>query len=166
MFRTTRGAYAIATLALFIALGGVSYAVVKLERNSVGSKQIKNRAVKAKDLATNSVTGAKVKDGSLVPADFGESLATNVTRRDETTLVIPADGFGSASTPCDPGERAVGGGHLWISGNAPDVLVVDSYPVADDSGVPTGWETSVFNQDVNDNDAGDLEVRPYVVCAT
>ncbi len=32
-------------LALFVALGGASYAAIKLPSNSVGSKQIKNRAI-------------------------------------------------------------------------------------------------------------------------
>ena len=49
-----------ATLAVFIALGGSSYAALKLPRNSVGAKQIKN----------NAVTSTKVKNGSLLAADF------------------------------------------------------------------------------------------------
>lgn len=50
----------IACLALFVALGGASYAATQLPRNSVGRGQIKKDAV----------TGAKVKDGSLHVADF------------------------------------------------------------------------------------------------
>jgi len=57
-------------LALFIALGGVSYAAVTLPANSVRSKQIKNGQVKTADLAKNAVTTAKVKNGSLLSADF------------------------------------------------------------------------------------------------
>jgi hypothetical protein len=45
----------VAYLALFVALGGVSYAALKLPKNSVGSKQIKANAVKS----------AKVKNASL-----------------------------------------------------------------------------------------------------
>ena len=41
----------IAILALVVALGGTSYAAVKLPRNSVGTKQIKNRAVTKAKLA-------------------------------------------------------------------------------------------------------------------
>ncbi len=50
----------IATLALFLALGGGAYAAIKLPKNSVGSKQIKK----------NAVTSAKVKNGSLTAKDF------------------------------------------------------------------------------------------------
>ena len=56
--------------ALFVALGGVSYAAVALPKNSVSSKQIKNGQVKGVDLAKNAVTSAKVKNGSLRASDF------------------------------------------------------------------------------------------------
>ena len=38
----------VATLAIFIALGGISYAATNLSKNSVGTKQIKGNAVTAK----------------------------------------------------------------------------------------------------------------------
>jgi hypothetical protein len=60
-----------ATIAVFVALGGSSYAAVTLGKNSVRSKHIKNGEVKTVDLATNAVTSAKVKNGSLLAADFG-----------------------------------------------------------------------------------------------
>src|SRR5947209_18355169 len=63
----------IASLPLFIALGGGAYAAVSLRKNSVGSKQIKKSAVTRAKLATNSVTGQKVKDDSLTGADVLES---------------------------------------------------------------------------------------------
>jgi hypothetical protein len=50
----------IATLALFVALGGGAYAATSLPKNSVGTNQLKRGAV----------IGAKVKDGSLRRADF------------------------------------------------------------------------------------------------
>jgi hypothetical protein len=50
----------VATLALFIALSGTSYAALKLPRNSVGNAQIRNDAV----------TSAKVQNGSMQLEDF------------------------------------------------------------------------------------------------
>lgn len=50
----------VATLALFIALGGGAYAASKVPKNSVGSRQIKK----------NSITSAKVKNHSLLALDF------------------------------------------------------------------------------------------------
>jgi hypothetical protein len=59
-----------ATVAVFITLGGGAYAATTLKANSVGGAQLKNGAVTNKKLAKNAVTGAKVKDGSLLAADF------------------------------------------------------------------------------------------------
>lgn len=50
----------VACLALFVALGGASYAATQLPKNSVGTQQLKNGAV----------TGAKVKAGSLTASSF------------------------------------------------------------------------------------------------
>lgn len=50
----------VGSLALFVALGGVSYAAVKLPAASVGTKQLKKGAV----------TSSRVRDGSLRMADF------------------------------------------------------------------------------------------------
>jgi hypothetical protein len=49
-----------ATIAVFIALGGGAYAALKLPRNSVGSAQIK----------ANAVSSSKVKPRSLLASDF------------------------------------------------------------------------------------------------
>jgi hypothetical protein len=49
-----------ATIAVFVALGGASYAAVVVPKNSVGTKQLKNGAV----------TAQKVKRHSLVATDF------------------------------------------------------------------------------------------------
>jgi hypothetical protein len=50
----------VSIVALFVALGGTSYAAIKLPKNSVSSKQLK----------ANSVTSSKVKNGSLLSQDF------------------------------------------------------------------------------------------------
>ena len=60
----------VALLALFLAVGGTSYAAAKLPTNSVATKQIKNGQVKSADLGKSSITSPKVKDGSLLARDF------------------------------------------------------------------------------------------------
>ena len=50
----------VATLALFVALGGASYAALQLPKNSVGTKQLKKNAVTAKKIAKGAVTKAKL----------------------------------------------------------------------------------------------------------
>ena len=46
-------------LALFVALGGVSYAAVSVPKHSVGTKQLKKGAVKRAKLANSAVTGRR-----------------------------------------------------------------------------------------------------------
>jgi hypothetical protein len=53
----------LATLALFVALGGTGYAAVKLPKDSVGSTQLRR----------NAVTSTKVKDRSLRQRDVSSS---------------------------------------------------------------------------------------------
>jgi hypothetical protein len=55
----------VAYLALFVALGGSSYAAVK-----VGSKQIVNNTVSSTDVRNNSLTSKDVHDRSLLAKDF------------------------------------------------------------------------------------------------
>jgi hypothetical protein len=60
----------IATLALFLALGGGAYAAIKLPKNSVGAKQIKKNAVRSAEIKGNAVGSGKVKNRSLRANDF------------------------------------------------------------------------------------------------
>jgi hypothetical protein len=65
----------VAVLALFVALGGASYAATQLPKNSVGTKQLKKNAVttakikrgavRGAKIAGSAVTGAKIADGTI-----------------------------------------------------------------------------------------------------
>jgi hypothetical protein len=55
----------VATLALFVALGGVSWAAITLPRNSVGAEQLKRNAVTAKKIKRGAVTAEKIKPGAV-----------------------------------------------------------------------------------------------------
>jgi hypothetical protein len=55
--------------ALVVALGGTAYAA-SLPRNSVGSTQIRSKAVKNSDLGDSAVTSKKVKNRTLRATDF------------------------------------------------------------------------------------------------
>ena len=79
----------IATLALFIALGGISYAAIEIPKNSVGAKQLKAGAV----------TAEKVKDGSLSVKDLAPS--TLVTK----TVGGPKGDKGDKGDRGDKGEK-------------------------------------------------------------
>ena len=61
-----------ATIALFIALGGSSYAAVRLGANSVRSREIARNAVKGSEIASSAVGSAEVRNASLQPVDFAK----------------------------------------------------------------------------------------------
>lgn len=88
----------VACLALFVALGGASYAAFKLPKNSVGAKQLKK----------NSVTGAKVKDGSLLARDFkaGQLTAGAVGPRGPVGPVGPVGATGAPGPASTAGDIA------------------------------------------------------------
>lgn len=58
-------------LALFIALGGTSYAAVKLPNNSVGSAQIKAGAVGSREVRNGSLTAKDFKKGTVAQGATG-----------------------------------------------------------------------------------------------
>lgn len=64
-----------ASIAVFIALGGASYAAVKLPKGSVGAAQIRKDAVTGAKVRNATITGADVKDGSLTAKDFSGTIA-------------------------------------------------------------------------------------------
>lgn len=87
----------VASMALFIALGGVSYAAVKLPKNSVGSGQIKQNAVTGSKVKDSSLTGSDIKNKSLTVDDFNGSVQG------------PAGAQGPAGPKGDTGARGATG---------------------------------------------------------
>lgn len=76
MFRRVRErityANVISSMALFIALGGTSYALT-VPRNSVGAKQIRGGAVGASEVRTGAIRSGEVKDRSVAVRDLSTS---------------------------------------------------------------------------------------------
>jgi hypothetical protein len=68
-------ALVVACLALAISLGGVGYAAVKLPKNSVGTVQLKNGAVTSKKVKNRSLVAADFKRGVLLRGAAGQSGA-------------------------------------------------------------------------------------------
>ena len=74
----------VACVALFIAMGGTSYAAATLAANSVGTKQIKKNAVTSAKIKSAAVTAAKVKDGTLTGAKVKDGTLTGAKVKDGT----------------------------------------------------------------------------------
>ncbi len=56
---------AIALAALFVALGGTSYAAIAIPKNSVGSRQLRNGAVTASKIHSGAITPGKLSSKSF-----------------------------------------------------------------------------------------------------
>jgi hypothetical protein len=97
-----------ATVAVFIALGGGAYAALSLPAGSVNSKQIaKNavrakqiakRAVRKKELARNAVRSRKIKDGRVKSFDLAEASVTSAKLADDS-VSSPKLAGGAVTTP-------------------------------------------------------------------
>ncbi len=110
--RRLTSAHGIALVALFVSLGGTSYAVATLPKNSVGSAQVKNGSLTTKDLAKGVVTpgpqgpsGPRGPRGTEGPAGaprppIVQRLPTSPVDGDEIYLDVDATG-------------AYGGPYLW-----------------------------------------------------
>lgn len=70
-----RASYAnvMSTIAVFLALGGVSWAAATLPKNSVGTKQLRKSAVNNSDIRSRAVTGPKVKKDTLSSYHINEA---------------------------------------------------------------------------------------------
>lgn len=86
-----------ATIAVFFALGGASYAATQLPKNSVGTKQLKNKAVTGAKIGAKAITSDKIADGAVGGAQVNTatlgtvptavSAATSVSATSATTAV-------------------------------------------------------------------------------
>jgi hypothetical protein len=79
--RAPSPAMVVALVALFIALGGTSYAAVVLPAHSVGTKQLKKNAVTSVKVKDRTLTGADIKVSTLgkVPSAARADTATSAT---------------------------------------------------------------------------------------
>jgi hypothetical protein len=93
----------IATLALFIAVGGATaFAASKLGKNSVGTKQIKNSAVTAAKIKKGTITGTQVKNGSLGGTQVNASTLGTVPSAQSANTAHSAQTAQTANTVAAP----------------------------------------------------------------
>jgi hypothetical protein len=80
----------VACVALFVALGGTSYAAIVLPANSVGTKQLKKSAVTAVKVKNGTLTAAKIKNGTLTGAKILDGSLTGADIAAATLGKVPS----------------------------------------------------------------------------
>jgi hypothetical protein len=93
-------AMVVACIALGVALGGTSYAAIRLPAGSVGAKQLKKNAVTSPKVKNNAITGADVRESTLaqVPSAANATSATNATHATSADHATNANSATTAGT--------------------------------------------------------------------
>ena len=150
----------VASLALFLAIGGgAAYAATHLAKSSVGPGQLKR----------NAVTSAKVRDGSLLSADFkagqlsagpkgepgqpGQKGEPGPQGAPGISGYVQVDAFSaldsaspkSAVANCPPGTTVIGGGAFINNGGSNEAVAVgETGPESGDAAEATSWIGEAF----------------------
>ena len=92
-----------ATVAVFIALGGASYAATQLPKNSVGTKQLKKNSVTSVKIKKQAITAAKVKNGTLTGTQINASTLGTVPTAQTANSIVPPEGWHMVEAAGEPG---------------------------------------------------------------
>jgi hypothetical protein len=120
----------VACVALFIAMGGTSYAAATLAANSVGSKQIKKNAVTSAKIKSAAVTAAKVKDATLTGAKVKDGSLTGAKIQDGSVAGadLAAGAVDTTKVGTIPGARVKRVAALSVPSGPSTVMSWDSTP--------------------------------------
>jgi hypothetical protein len=164
----------IATIALFLALGGGAFAAFKLPKKSVGTKNLKAKAVTEPKLGDKAVTEGKLGDGAVTAAKIaGGQVIKDITVREVVRANVANNSFAIDRPKCESGEFAIaGGGGFTVLGtrtygnndietNMRTFAPIDANDDAATAGQnATGWLVSAQNLS-----GAARDFHSYVVCA-
>ena len=104
----------VALIALFVTLGGVSYAAIRLPANSVGALQLKSNAVTPAKINANAVTAAKTASNAVQGAKINTNVvsAAKIASNAVTSAKIAASAVTSPKCRRDAGRRRLLGNSL------------------------------------------------------
>ena len=117
-------AFVVSLIALFVALGGTSYAAIHLPKNSVGTKQLKNNAVVTKKIKNAAVGAGKIKNNAIKTNKIKDGAVT-AAKIDTNGLTVPnathATSADSATSATSAAPSGAAGGAL--AGTYPDPTI-------------------------------------------
>ena len=139
----------VATIALFLALGGSSYAL------SVGTGSIKNNSVRSVDVRNGTLRDRDVRRGALGGRAINERRLGTVFSAQTVrgTITVTATGNNNVVAQCPGSYRVLSGGGAVIGNGS----LASSRPDPGSSGASTspGWRAIR---------AGNGQVRAYAIC--
>jgi len=164
--RAPSPALVISLIALFVALGGTSYAAIHLPKNSVGAKQLKK----------NSVTGTKIKNGAVTKAKINTSGLTVPNATNATNAAVaaslpgakyvvsasvsnPATSQNTGTVTCPAGTFVVRGGAFGSSGGQQQAINTSIPIESGGSPAPNAWRV-----DMNNASASAFTFNVYAIC--
>jgi hypothetical protein len=115
---------AVAIVALFVSLGGVSYGVAtgtigtrEIRNNSIRSSDIRNGQVSSRDLRNNDVAGGDVRNNSLTGADLNEDTLGKVPSAGQADVAFSPVAYAHVAASGDVIEsesRGVGDANVTV----------------------------------------------------
>jgi hypothetical protein len=168
------------TLLAFVVLGGTAFAVAKLDKNSVGSKQLKAGAVHTADVADDAITAEKLAPGAagattVRSIDATIPLTCTESNPVGSTYFLSCSGKATVTAPCESGEHATGGGYRTPPASTgpqfSGASVTSSRPEPT-SGAPTAWSADVTGSGSNSGSSPGLAHPPdptvtvYALCSS
>jgi hypothetical protein len=161
-----------ATVAVFVALGGTSYAVAT---GSIDSREIKNNSVRTKDVRNNNLRSKDVRDRTLLARDFrpgqlpagarGDAGPPGVSGLEQVSAQSPAnsDSPKRVTATCPGTKKVVGTGAEIVGGSAVGVadIVIQKIVPGEEAG--TG---DVFVEAAEDEvNPSDWSLVAFALCA-
>ena len=139
----------VATLALFLALGGSSYALTvgsgSIRNNSIRSVDVRNGQLRDRDFLRGSIGGRAIKESRLGTVNSARTL--------RGTITVRAQGNGSALAECPGSYRVLSGGAQVLGGGN----LTESRP---DPGTEGGATSPAWRA----SKSGGGQVRAYAIC--
>ena len=134
-------AMAVALVALFVALGGTSYAAFSLPKNSVGTKQLKKNAVTTSKIKKGAVTASKINTSGLTVPNALHANSANTAGS-----ASPTGGAGGSLTGSYPNPTiAPGAVTPGMFGSIPAAVVTNS----GDESIPGDGSHNILSFDAN-----------------
>lgn len=127
----------------FVVLGGASaFAASQIGKNTVGSRQLKSKAVTTGKVAPNAINGSKVADGSLTGADINLKALGTVPAADQAASAGNSGTVGGHAAACPSGSTLIRGTCFDSApnGEAPNLLAAADACAAKGGYLPTAIE--------------------------